>query len=201
MRGYKHCTSRYHEGPTWLPVSYFYVHQRKEDGSVHRLQSACITCQRLSGRVTSGNRKRGRPYRAKQLSRTGYKRSTPEEQKIYNEYQRRRYHNMTPEQREARRERERFRAEKRRREAGVKPRQFKNRKTVVKNLNSQKNTGEELMESKPLMDWLQREGLYRSEIAGVRLANVNGTIHLDQVDRVLVALDCPYILHELYPLS
>lgn len=114
---------------------------------------------------------------------------------------------MTAEQRENKRERERIAAEGKRREEGIKPRSFENRKTVVRSVHSLVATGEEMYPIEPLRKWLIEKnirdipGVSEQTIGNVRNAEDGEKISLDVIDRMLTGMEEPWMSHQLYPLE
>lgn len=180
----------------------FHVRERDERGRPTKLQSSCKTCQKLQARVNQGMRRRGRPYGPRGESKTGYKKQTPEERAAHSEYRKSKYREEMEDadRREARRERERMNANLRRRREGVPERKFKKKRR-----NGTPPTRRETLPVAPLAEWLRRNGVinlpgvHPREISRIKREEED-PITLDKADRVLVAADQPWVLHELYPL-
>lgn len=200
--GRKLCTSRYHRGPRWLPVSYFYVHTWNGAG-FKLLQSRCKTCQRLTVRERDG-------FNQRRESHTGYRRRNENERQANNRYRRQRRARMTKAQRDDRREYERVKAEVKRREAGVRPRQFKRARPLPKNgavtylpIMPLSRWLAELVESRGQSKVSRESGVSEKKLRQIIQRKIDGKVlrrlTLAEVDRVLTRLGYPEELAILYP--
>lgn len=202
--GRRHCTSPHHQGQQWLPVSFFHIAEWADDERTipKRYQAHCKTCQVLNDRERNG-------YSARQPSKTGYRLETAEDRRVYNAYQKQRYRDMTDQQREDRRERERIRAEALRRKAGIKPRKLKRLESRLSDVRPQ--PGEPLLLARPVVEFLE-EMVHRHGRTAVANGSRIGTDRLDELmdgkvehiylelaDRILTGLGYPEQLAVLYP--
>jgi hypothetical protein len=138
--GRKLCTAKHHEGRRFIHVSFFEARERDSSGAVVALQSHCRTCNRINQRISKGIRRRGKPYakRAPALPREEINRRRREKHRdAMND----------PDYVERRREYARIYTEGKRREAGVEPREFRNRKAPGRY---------ERLVAAPMSEWVRR---------------------------------------------
>lgn len=201
--GRRLCTAPHHTGQRWLPVSYFHVAEWTDATKTvpKRLQAHCKTCQVITQRKRKGCGPR-------KPSTTGYKLETPKDREIYNEYQRQRYHKLTDQQRDDRRERERIRAEGKRREAGIQPRKFRKHQMDGR---LRPEPAEPTFPATPLAEFVT-EMMHRHGVTAIANAAKVGTdriqaiadeqeptVTLELADRVLTGLGYPELLATMYP--
>lgn len=201
------CTSPHHRGPRWLPIVYFHVAEWADESKTipRRIQAHCKTCQNENQRLSKGHKPRGE-------STTGYKRRTKAEQERYRAYKRTKYAEMTPEQREDRKEYWRIHAEAKRREAGIKPRQFKKRQVSVGSLTRERPQPDEpVLDANPLAVFLEelvhrhgRTTVAKQGSIGLPqldsiLDGTEATVRLELADRILTGIGYPEQLAILYP--
>jgi hypothetical protein len=179
---FKRCSHPGHDGDRWTTIDHFWVKERHPDGAPRLYQSWCKECHRKSARVRVGLARRGEPYEERKPARS----HTPEAQ-------RERYRNLTPEQRQARRERQNFWANDQRRKAGIPPRRWR---------KSRDSSSKEWLDPAPFLRWLrddQYEALTDNQQRVIRRAREEGRIEATILDRLLVLMHAEHMLIVLYP--
>jgi hypothetical protein len=177
------------------------------------LRAECRTCDRIKKRVVNGMARRGKPFQARarkatagiprvyRNGRSDLDTGSPE----FRAYMRKRYNNLTPKQIERRRESQRIWCEAKRREAGIKPREFKHRVTPT-------SKGEILrLDVEPFRQWLiemhlrltreqilELTGINERRLTYVLYESDKGKVSIDTVDAALVREGFTN-LWELYP--
>lgn len=184
--GHKHCTVC----GRWRPILDFHVNARDDDGNCVRLQTICMCCERIRGRIRNGNRARGRPYEPRKPLMTA-------EQKLQTRrefYERAR---KDPKRAALQREYQRIWAEAKRREKGVPPRNFKHRRTVI-------DKAERIfLDPAPIIAEIERQNGAINQVDLAALAGLpvraiyrlqvgeSKRVRLDVADKLAMALDVP----------
>lgn len=205
--GRRICTSPLHKGQRWLPISYFHPHEWHDPETKTRLkrpQAWCKTCLRLKTRLRGGFKARQPSKLRLKSDNTGYIVTTEKERETYRQYAREKYANLTPEQKADKREYNRIRAEAKRREAGIQPRNFRKQKPRTKSPT---------VDAAPMLAWLDKHLAWSTDTVDLLCARAGVTesvvrkalrgdernVALDTVDRLLIAAGEPWLLTQLYP--
>lgn len=202
----KLCTSKHHQGPRWLLLYNFYPktyykHQFTPDGDLipKSFQSWCMACQRIYQRHYRGLSPNPRPPGLNKDQRNARRRA--------------RYQALTPEQKkqkaESRREYERERQAAARRQRGIPPAPTpkSNRRKPLRDKKGRKITNPyTYLPAQPLLNYLTHEAptaytqlLSHTSQRRVREARTTGRIELRALDHIILDLDAPHLLPQLYP--
>lgn len=207
--GRKHCSNCGH----WRHAYEFSVSKRYADGSVRLIRPWCRTCERVTGRVRHGMKRRGTPYEMQRKWEKCIRGHSldPRVGDVYVDTNGRhhcrvcrRLRTRKPEYKEWKR----IYQEARRREAGI-PRRPGMRRTQEPIYGPQ---GPLYIPAEPFARWLRRKMEHyetlkdlanalhmESSHLGHIVNDERGTIHIDTVDRALMQFCEQHLLNEWYP--